>query len=65
VIPSKMVTRLGLGDRVIVRTAGGGGYGDPIRRGPEREALDVADGKTAARIGTDVPSNRTPNRPPV
>lgn len=28
-IPSKIVTRLMRGDRVIVRTAGGAGYGDP------------------------------------
>ncbi|WP_158924440.1 hydantoinase B/oxoprolinase family protein [Acidisphaera sp. S103] len=48
VIPSKIVTRLGRGDRVVVQTAGGGGYGDPIRRTADREALDMADGKTVA-----------------
>jgi len=31
-IPSKTVTRLMRGDRVVVRTAGGAGYGDPAAR---------------------------------
>ena len=31
-IPSKIVTTLRKGDRVVVETAGGGGYGDPHRR---------------------------------
>lgn len=29
------------GDRLIVRPAGGGGYGDPLERAPERVARDV------------------------
>ena len=33
VIPSKIGTTLGKGDRLVIETAGGGGYGDP-RRGP-------------------------------
>lgn len=44
-IPSKIVTRLNRGDRVVIETAGGGGYGDPARRGAEARAADVADGK--------------------
>ena len=32
IIPSKIVTRLMRGDRVIVETAGGAGYGDPAAR---------------------------------
>jgi N-methylhydantoinase B/oxoprolinase/acetone carboxylase alpha subunit len=44
VIPSKIVTRLMCGDRVIVKTAGGAGYGDPATRDPIRAAADVADG---------------------
>ncbi len=48
VIPSKVVTRLMQGDRVIVRTAGGAGHGDPHRRDPAAVAADVADGKLAA-----------------
>ena len=45
IIPSKTVTRLGRGDRVVVHTAGGGGYGDPAARDPALVALDRADGK--------------------
>ena len=46
VVPSKLVSRLERGDRVLVQTAGGGGYGDKVRRDPARIALDLADGKT-------------------
>lgn len=48
VIPSKIVTTLRPGDRLTVQTAGGGGYGDPARRAPERRAADIADGKVSA-----------------
>jgi N-methylhydantoinase B len=46
IIPSKALTVLNKGDRVIVETPGGGGYGDPRRRA--RIAEDVADGKVSA-----------------
>ncbi len=46
-IPSKVVTRLMAGDRVIVQTAGGAGYGDPAARDPAAVAADIADGKAA------------------
>jgi N-methylhydantoinase B/oxoprolinase/acetone carboxylase alpha subunit len=46
VIPSKALTVLNRGDRVIVETPGGGGYGDPKRR--SRVAEDVANGKVSA-----------------
>ena len=42
-IPSKIVTRLMRGDRVIVKTAGGAGYGGATRDKTRTEA-DVADG---------------------
>jgi N-methylhydantoinase B len=45
IIPSKIVTRLSAGDRLVVETAGGGGYGEPKSRSPERIADDVANGK--------------------
>jgi N-methylhydantoinase B len=48
VIPSKTVTRLHAGDRLILETAGGGGYGDPARREFERRAADLADGKVTS-----------------
>ncbi len=45
VIPSKIVTRLNKGDRVVIETAGGGGYGDPARRSNAARAADVANRK--------------------
>ncbi len=47
-IPSKIVTRLMKGDRVILQTAGGAGYGDPALRSADATAADVADGKVPA-----------------
>ena len=47
-VPSKLVTTLSAGDRVVFETAGGGGYGDPSHREPEQVRLDVADGKISA-----------------
>jgi len=44
-IPSKIVTRLQKGDRVVIETAGGGGYGDPATRSAAARAADAADGK--------------------
>jgi N-methylhydantoinase B len=49
VVPSKLVTTLRAGDRVVMETAGGGGYGDPALRDAERLRADIADGK----VGTD------------
>jgi N-methylhydantoinase B len=47
VIPSKLVTTLREGDRVVISTAGGGGYGRSTER--DREALrdDVGNGKVS------------------
>lgn len=47
VVPSKLVTRLEKGDRLIVETAGGGGYGPPEQRSRELLDADVANGKTS------------------
>lgn len=44
-IPSKTVTRLMRGDRIVLQTAGGAGYGDPADRDPAATAADIADGK--------------------
>ncbi|HWB48502.1 MAG TPA: hydantoinase B/oxoprolinase family protein [Stellaceae bacterium] len=49
VIPSKIATVLHPGDRVVVETAGGGGYGDPARRAAESAAADAANGKVSFR----------------
>ena len=39
--------RLGPGDVFVHRTAGGGGWGDPALREPDRRATDRADGKVS------------------
>jgi len=38
------LTQLDPGDVVVMDAAGGGGYGDPLERDPERVAADLADG---------------------
>ena len=48
VVPSKLVTTLHAGDRVVFETAGGGGYGDPAARDPDNVRADLADGKISA-----------------
>ncbi|MFT3863224.1 MAG: hydantoinase B/oxoprolinase family protein [Solirubrobacterales bacterium] len=40
-LPSKARTMLGPGDALVGVTCGGAGYGDPLRRDPERVARDV------------------------
>jgi N-methylhydantoinase B len=54
VIASKVVTRLAPGDRLVIETAGAGGYGDPTRRRAEAVIGDVADGKVSAQPGARV-----------
>lgn len=53
-IASKCVTTLLRGDRVIVETPGGGGYGEPTSRDPEAVARDLADGKISAQAARDI-----------
>ena len=48
IVPSKLVTTLHAGDRVVFETAGGGGYGNPAQRPAEQVRLDVADGKISS-----------------
>ena len=45
VIPSKLVTDLCKGDRVLIQTAGGGGYGDPRARTKDLVEADILDNK--------------------
>jgi N-methylhydantoinase B len=40
--------RLPIGTLVRIDTTGGGGWGDPLEREPERVALDVTQGKVSA-----------------
>ena len=48
VVPSKLVTTLQAGDRIVFETAGGGGYGDPVQRDAQQVRADLADGKISA-----------------
>jgi N-methylhydantoinase B len=48
VVPSKLVTTLRAGDRVVFETAGGGGYGDPRCRDRASVRADLDDGKISA-----------------
>jgi N-methylhydantoinase B len=43
-LPAKTSVAMVPGDAIIVRTAGGGGYGEPRRRDPAARARDAADG---------------------
>ena len=47
-VPSKAMSRLQRGDRVRIETAGGGGWGDPRERDPQRVAADLLDLKIGA-----------------
>lgn len=47
VVPSKLVTTMNQGDRIVVATAGGGGYGDPRRRDRGAVSDDVKNGKVS------------------
>jgi N-methylhydantoinase B len=42
------------GDRILLRSAGGGGYGDPRERDPAALAADVAEGRVTRAAARDV-----------
>jgi N-methylhydantoinase B len=42
------------GDRVLIRCAGSGGYGDPLEREPERVLKDVIDGYITAKAAREL-----------
>jgi len=54
VIPSKIVTTLTAGDRLVIETAGGGGYGDPTKRARTNIEQDLADGKISAGAAAEI-----------
>jgi len=53
-IPSKIVTSLKENDRLIIETAGGGGYGPPLQRSCERILADIEDGKVSPELASQV-----------
>jgi N-methylhydantoinase B len=54
VIPSKAATTLRKGDRLVIETAGGGGYGDPHGRPAEHVREDVRNGKVSEEAAHSV-----------
>ncbi len=61
--PGKFLTTVRKGDRFQIRLAGGGGYGNPLRRDPARVLADVISGKVTpghARDGYGVVVAGTP-----
>ena len=42
------------GDRILIKTAGGGGYGDPQERDAERIAADVRNGLVSPDFARDL-----------
>ncbi len=53
-IPSKIVARLVKGDRLLIRTAGGGGRGEPALRDRAAIAADVANGKVSPEAAREL-----------
>jgi N-methylhydantoinase B len=45
---------VGKGTRIVIRSAGGGGYGDPLGRDAERVALDVREGYVSLKTAADI-----------
>jgi N-methylhydantoinase B len=54
IVPSKQTIELGRGDRLILETTGGGGYGDPMARPAEFVLADVLDGKVSVQAARDL-----------
>lgn len=52
-IPSKEVARMLAGDRLIIRTAGGGGFGDPKKRPRDEVRADIENGKVTAKAAAE------------
>ena len=53
VVPSKQTIHLNRNDRVVMWTAGGGGYGDPLERPAEDVLADVLDLKVSPQAALD------------
>ena len=53
-LPSKVTTTLKKGDKVLIITPGGGGWGEPSKRDPAKVAWDVKEGLVSARRAEEV-----------
>ncbi|MEM7408090.1 MAG: hydantoinase B/oxoprolinase family protein, partial [Pseudomonadota bacterium] len=49
-VRSKLLTTAHKGERLLLKTAGGGGYGDPSARNQDAAAEDLANGKVSADV---------------
>lgn len=58
-LPSKGNFPLRAGDRLVIETAGGGGYGDPLKRDHALVARDLADGLIDARQAAEYRANQS------
>ncbi|ESR27468.1 hydantoinase B/oxoprolinase family protein [Lutibaculum baratangense] len=54
VVPSKLVTRLFPGDRVLILTAGGGGFGPAADRDRDLLRTDIANGKVSREQAKEI-----------
>ena len=54
IIESKCVTSLSKGDRLLIQTAGGGGFGDPRERNCDLVRHDIECGKTSRQAARDI-----------
>ena len=52
-LPAMFSITIGEGDVYVHRTAGGGGWGDPLARDPAEVAVDVANGKVGVRAARE------------
>ena len=50
--PSSGRYEMHAGERFLLQSAGGGGYGEPRRRGPAALARDIAEGYVTAEAAT-------------
>ena len=61
-LPCKITTQVRQGDKIVVTTPGGGGWGTPRKRDRARVSQDLADGLISARRARDVYKLRSGNR---
>ena len=52
-LPPLQTRDLSAGTRFAVKTSGGGGYGDPLKRDPERVLSDVQDGYVSIEMASE------------